>query len=111
LLQGRQAKGANIFADLEPRFPHDDQIHRRAVVAADWKLLVAPDKSTRLFDLRADPLEQIGAIEAEDRRDFLQVLLKVHDTTARKARVQHPPAAIELTRERQEQLKALGYLR
>ncbi len=111
LLHGQPAQAANVFADLEARFPHDEQLHHRAIVSSGWKLLVAPDRSSRIFDLASDPLEQIGAIDAESRTDFLRTILKVHETSCRTARAAAPPATVSVTPEWMDQLKALGDLR
>lgn len=58
--------------------------------------------------LRADHL---GAYRAPPGpRGVLQGLLRKHDLTALQAVTKQPPEKIELTRERQNRLKALGYL-
>ena len=45
------------------------------------------------------------------REGLRRVLLKAHDTMSLATRRKGPPAKIELTPERRDRLKALGYLR
>jgi arylsulfatase A-like enzyme len=112
LLRGQvPGRSPNLFADLEPRFPRDGLVHRRAVVDGTWKLMVGADRSLSLYDMQSDPKEglDVGATEM-GREKLLQTILKAHDTVAAQARTALPPETIELTNERRDRLKALGYL-
>jgi arylsulfatase A-like enzyme len=99
-----------LFADLEPRFPNDRHVHRRAIVDGSWKLVLAPDRKVRLFDLANDPTEQHGLDAADGRDRLLRAELRVREVSAALRRAQAPPEELELTAARRAQLKALGYL-
>jgi len=108
---GVPARAPRVFADLLPRFPRDRHLHRRAVIDGPWKLTVAPDRATALYDLASDPGERHDLGRAQiGRTKLLQAILKAHHAVANSARTELPPETVTLTEERRERLKALGYL-
>jgi arylsulfatase A-like enzyme len=111
LLAGKKSPGANVYADLGPRFPKDLVVHRRAVVMGQWKLAMKIDRSVNLFDLQNDPTEQQDVRTLQPGwEETLRSLVRAHESMSSAARAKQPPATIELTPERRERLKALGYL-
>ena len=103
-------RAQNLFADLEARFKNDGLVHRRAVMNDTWKLLMGPTRKTpELFDMLVDSKEKAEAYEP-GAQQMLRAVLNVHETVSRQARRARPPDKIELTRERRDRLKALGYL-
>jgi hypothetical protein len=88
-------KAQNIFADLEALFPGAEPVHHRAVVAIGWKLAPTAPPMPSLFDLAADPFEQIGSLDSDGAHDgYLEALLKVHERAANRARARHPPQVL-----------------
>lgn len=107
---GKPARSQNLFADLEARFRNDGLVHRRAVMNDTWKLLMGPTRPVpQLFDMLVDPKEKAEASEPGPRQ-MLRAILNTHETASQQSRRAQPPEKIELTRERRDRLKALGYL-
>jgi arylsulfatase A-like enzyme len=112
LLEGKKVPNANVYADLGPRFPRDFVVHRRAVVMGQWKLAMKIDRSASLYDLQNDPTEQQDVRSLQPNwEETLRALVRAHESMSSAARAKQPPATIELTPERRDRLKALGYLR
>lgn len=106
---GTRDRSPNLFADLGARFQNDALLHRRAVVSGRWKLIIEEDGTPLLFDVDTDARERMS-VPHPGPRGMLQALLKRHDLAALQTRRTQPPEKIELTPERRERLKALGYL-
>jgi arylsulfatase A-like enzyme len=107
---GKPDRSQNLFADLEARFKNDALVHRRAVMNDTWKLITGPARSVpQLFDMLVDPKERADVPEPGPRQ-MLRAILNTHETASRQVRRSQPPDKIELTPERRERLKALGYL-
>ena len=111
LLDGKKVASPNVFAELGPRFPKDFVIHRGAIVSGKWKLAMKIDRSISLYDLQNDPSEQQDVQTLEPNGvEMLRAFMRAHETISAGARAKQPPATIELTPERRDRLKALGYL-
>ncbi|MFN2401818.1 MAG: sulfatase [Candidatus Binatia bacterium] len=101
---------APVFADLEKRFEADRQLHRRAMVEGNWKLLVDPARSASLFDVATDPGEKNAVLAEAARTERMLADVFDRDVKAVSRRALAPPRRVILDPAKREQLKALGYL-
>jgi arylsulfatase A-like enzyme len=97
-----------VFADLQT----NRKRHRWAMVTDPWKLIVQHDQTPLLYELRTDPRERSDrSADDTERTRSLQAGLEARNAACAEARVGGSPAkTVELTEERSERLRALGYL-
>ena len=100
---------APIFADLATV----GRLHRWALIADPWKLIVARDRTLALYDLETDPHEQTdrAVTEAARARELRSALAERNASCVAERKGAAPARIRPLSDERRERLRALGYLR
>jgi arylsulfatase A-like enzyme len=107
VLRGEPAPLAMLFADLGTPAAQ----HRLAAIDGSWKLVLDKGFVASLYDLAADPKETVSRHTTETSR--LATMHKAageHNKTAFKARATAPPVKRAIDANRNDRLKALGYV-
>jgi arylsulfatase A-like enzyme len=95
-----------ITSSLERR----DRLRLRSIIPDDWKLIrsEAPTRLELLFDLASDPGETRSLVHAR-RAELLKLDARLHGLLA-EYELAAEPEVIELSDERLEEVRSLGYL-